>query len=168
MFSDRARHSGSVSSRNRKDGRPYRVTELFSGIGAQRMSLIQEGIPHEVVGTSEIDTHAIRSYEAIYGDNPNLGDITGLGSIPDSDILTYSFPCTDLSLANPRKTGMARGANERSSLLWEVQRLLDNAASEGNLPEWLVMENVPAVFSKANRADFDEWVSYLDSLGYTS
>ena len=74
MFSDRARHSGSVSSRNRKDGRPYRVTELFSGIGAQRMSLIQEGIPHEVVGTSEIDTHAIRSYEAIYGDNPNLGD----------------------------------------------------------------------------------------------
>lgn len=168
MFTDRARHSGSVSSRNRKDGRPYRVTELFSGIGAQRMSLIQEGIPHEVVGTSEIDTHAIRSYEAIYGDNPNLGDITGLGSIPDSDILTYSFPCTDLSLANPRKTGMARGANERSSLLWEVQRLLDNAASEGNLPEWLVMENVPAVFSKANRADFDEWVSYLDSLGYTS
>ena len=76
MFSDRAKRPGSVSSRNTKDGRPYRVTELFSGIGAQRMALMEEGIPHEVVGTSEIDKYALRSYEAIYGDNPNLGDIT--------------------------------------------------------------------------------------------
>lgn len=93
MSSDRAGTEGRFRSRNRKDGRPYRVTELFSGIGAQRMSLIQEGIPHEVVGTSEIDRYAIRSYEAIYGDNPNLGDITRLEGIPESDILTYSFPC---------------------------------------------------------------------------
>ena len=163
----RSRRSESVSY-NSKDGVPYRVVELFSGIGAQRMALMEEGIPHEVVGISEIDRFALRSYEAIYGDNPNLGDITKLEGLPASDILTYSFPCTDLSGANPKKTGMARGANQRSSLLWEVQRLLEESKARGQLPKWLVMENVPAVFSKANRADFDEWVAYLGSLGYTS
>ncbi len=155
-------------SYNTKDGRPYRVVELFSGIGAQRMALLEEGIPHQVVGTSEIDRYAIRSYEAIYGDDPNLGDITQLSVLPDSDILTYSFPCLDLSIANRKATGMAKGANRRSSLLWEVQRLLEVSAKEGTLPEWLIMENVPTVFSKKNRPVFDEWLSFLSSLGYTS
>lgn len=89
----RRRTAGLVVSRNSKDGKPFKVTELFSGIGAQRMSLIQKGIPHDVVATSEIDKYAVRSYEAIYGDNPNLGDITMIESVPESDILTYSFPC---------------------------------------------------------------------------
>lgn len=163
----RARQAMAVS-RNTKNGKPYRVTELFSGIGAQRMALMEKGIPHEVVGTSEIDKYAIRSYEAIYGDNPNLGDITKVGSIPDTDILTYSFPCTDLSVANPKKKGMAKGADSRSSLIWEVERLLEDAKMRDALPEWLIMENVPAVFSKKNKADFAEWVAYLESLGYTS
>lgn len=156
------------ASYNSKDGRPYRVVELFSGIGAQRMALMEEGIPHEVVGTSEIDKYAIQSYGAIYGDNPNLGDITELSKLPNSDILTYSYPCTDVSQANAKATGMAKGANRRSSLLWEVQRLLDESTKDGTLPEWLIMENVPAVFSKKNRPVFDEWVAYLSSLGYTS
>ncbi len=155
-------------SRNSKNGKPYRVTELFSGIGAQRMALMEKGIPHEVVGTSEIDKYAIASYEAIYGDNPNLGDITKIGSIPDSDILTYTFPCTDLSMANPKKKGMAKGADSRSSLVWEVERLLEDAKRRNALPEWLIMENVPAVFSEKNEEDFNQLVKYLESLGYTS
>ncbi len=155
-------------SYNSRDGKPYRVVELFSGIGAQRMALVEEGIPHEIVGTSEIDKYAIRSYEAIYGDDPNLGDITALASLPGSDILTYTFPCTDLSVANSKRTGMARGANKRSSLLWEVQRLLEQSAADGTLPEWLIMENVPAVLSKKNRPQFNEWLAFLESLGYTS
>lgn len=168
MFSDRVHAQGSVRSRNTKDGRPYRVTELFSGIGAQRMALIEEGIPHEVVGTSEIDRFALQSYEAIYGDNPNLGDITQLEGIPESDILTYSWPCQSVSAANPNAGGFVKGSGTKSSLLWEVQRLLENASAEGTLPEWLVMENVPAVFSQKNRPVFDQWLAFLDSLGYTS
>lgn|GEM_PF-859665 len=89
----RRRTRGLVANKNSKDGKPFRVTELFSGIGAQRMSLIEKGIPHDVVATSEIDKYATKSYEAIYGDNPNLGDITKIESVPESDILTYSFPC---------------------------------------------------------------------------
>lgn len=38
------------------------VNELFAGIGAFRKALIRLGIPHEVVGISEIDKYAIKSY----------------------------------------------------------------------------------------------------------
>ncbi len=157
-----------TASLNTKDGKPYRVTELFSGIGAQRMALMEKGIPHEVVSTSEVDPYAIESYSAIYGDTPNLGDITKVASIPDTDILTYSFPCTDLSVANAKRRGMAKGADSKSSLIWEVERLLEDAKMRDALPEWLIMENVPTILNKKNRADFDEWLAYLESLGYTS
>lgn len=44
-----------------------KVNELFAGIGAFRKALQRQGIPHEIVGISEIDKYAIKSYEAIYG-----------------------------------------------------------------------------------------------------
>ena len=53
-----------------------KVNELFAGIGAFREALIRTGIPHEVVGISEIDKYAIKSYEAIYGETRNYGDIS--------------------------------------------------------------------------------------------
>ena len=53
-----------------------KVNELFSGIGAFRKALIRLGIPHEIVGISEIDKSAIQSYEAIYGETRDYGDIS--------------------------------------------------------------------------------------------
>lgn len=55
------------------------VNELFAGIGAFRKALIRLGIPHEVVGISEIDKYAIKSYNAIYGETRNYGDISKVG-----------------------------------------------------------------------------------------
>lgn len=52
------------------------VNELFAGIGAFRKALIRMGLPHKVVGISEIDRFAIKSYEAIYGEVRNYGDIS--------------------------------------------------------------------------------------------
>lgn len=98
-----------------------RVVELFSGIGAQRMALTLEGIDHEVVAVSEIDPHAVASYEAIFGDCPNLGDITKVERLPPCDLVTWSFPCQDLS-AQGGKAGMGQGT--RSGLAWEVVRIL--------------------------------------------
>ena len=135
-----------------------RLVELFAGIGAQRMALMRAGIDHEVVGISEIDRHALASYEAIYGDCPNLGDIRQVESLPDCDLVTYSFPCQDLSLAGKRE-GMAEGSGTRSALVWEVTRVLE--ATERK-PEWLLMENVPAVLAS------DQWgrlVGTLESMG---
>lgn len=78
--------------------------------------------------------------------------------------MTYSFPCQDLSLAGKQR-GMTKGSNTRSGLLWEVERLLTEL---DELPQLLLMENVPQVHSEKNVKDFSEWISFLDGLGYTS
>lgn len=76
--------------------------------------------------------------------------------------MTYSFPCQDLSLAGKQK-GMTKGAGTRSGLLWEVERLLNETKL---LPQILLMENVPQVHGKKNKADFDKWLDFLKSKGY--
>ena len=72
-----------------------RVLENFAGIGTQRMALENLGIDHEVVGITEIDKFAIKSYEAVHGPVNNLGDISLVdpNDVPDHDLFTYSFPC---------------------------------------------------------------------------
>jgi DNA (cytosine-5)-methyltransferase 1 len=77
-------------------------------------------------------------------------------------IMTYSFPCQDLSSAG-KGLGMGKGTGTRSGLLWEVERLL-NECSE--LPQVLVMENVPEVIGSKNIVHFSNWLKYLESLGY--
>lgn len=77
-------------------------------------------------------------------------------------LLTYSFPCQDLSLAGKRK-GMAKGGGTRSGLLWEVERLLNEVE---HLPQILLMENVPQVVSEENIDDFQDWMRFLESKGY--
>lgn len=62
--------------------------------------------------------------------------------------MTYSFPCQDLSLAG-RQAGMRKGSNTRSGLLWEVERLLQESIDNNlELPDVLLMENVPQVCNK--------------------
>lgn len=76
-----------------------RVIELFAGIGSQTQALKNIGVEHEVVGIAEIDKYAVKSYEAIHGEVNNLGDICKIEKLPECDLLTYSFPCQDLSVA---------------------------------------------------------------------
>ncbi len=84
-------------------------------------------------------------------------------------IMTYSFPCQDLSLAGKRQgmgVSQAEGGT-RSGLLWEVERILGEIAGGGlQLPQILVMENVPEVIGSANIGDFHKWEHRLEELGY--
>ena len=83
-------------------------------------------------------------------------------------LLTYSFPCTDLSVAG-KQMGMSKGSGTRSGLLWEVERILTEIRdSNGELPQILFMENVPQVHSQDNMPDFRKWLDFLESLGYTN
>lgn len=88
--------------------------------------------------------------------------------IADTDkytyILTYSFPCQDLSSAGLSK-GMAKGSGTRSGLLWEIERILDECEE---LPQILLMENVPEVIGAKNSKSFSDWFMKLESLGYKS
>lgn len=91
--------------------------------------------------------------------------------ITDTDkytyLMTYSFPCQDLSLAGNGK-GMAKGDGTRSGMLWEVERILDelNRGGQQCLPQILLMENVPQVHSEDNKQHFYAWCNKLESLGY--
>lgn len=81
-------------------------------------------------------------------------------------IMTYSFPCTDLSLAGKRK-GMA-DTTTRSGMLWEVKRILNELKSTNSLPQILLMENVPQVHGTGNVEHFNKWQLALERLGYKS
>ncbi|MCP1225707.1 DNA (cytosine-5-)-methyltransferase [Sebaldella sp. S0638] len=146
---------------------PIKVFELFAGIGAFRQALKNQNIDHKVVAFSEIDKYAIGAYRAIHDDyeTPNLGDIKEITHLPPCDLLTYGFPCQDISIA-----GYGKGIKEntRSGLLLEVERLLDTSAIIGNLPKVLILENVKALIQKKHKPDFDSWIEKLESLGYTN
>lgn len=178
--------------------KPIRLIELFCGIGSQAKALKRLGVEFEHHIACDIDKFAIQSYNAVHGTEFETTDITTLQAadlkITDTDkycyILTYSFPCQDLSQAGKRR-GMGKeclngfceattylvnnsdvcplcggetGFN-RSGLLWEVERII---ADLDELPQVLLMENVPPVHGKDNIDSFCEWITFLESKGYTS
>ncbi len=143
-----------------------KVNELFSGIGAFRNALIRLKIPYEIVGISEIDKHAIKSYTAMYGETRNYGDISAIDKLDYADLWTYGFPCQDISIAGSQK-GLIPGKT-RSGLLYEVQRLLVMSKNHNELPKYLILENVKNLVGKRFKAQFLEWVEWLDELGYNT
>ena len=81
-----------------------------------------------------------------------------------NDVFVSIGSCQDLSVAGLGK-GMAKGSGTRSGLLWEVERLLNET---DNLPQVLLMENVPQVHGKNNMSDFQKWIDFLSSKGYSN
>ena len=144
-------------------GDKIRVFEAFAGYGSQSIALRNIGVEHEVVAISEIDKYATIAYEAIHGPTNNLGDISKIKveDIPEHDLFTYSFPCQDISVAG-RQRGMEKGKT-RSGLLYECEKIIEHCK-----PKYLLMENVKNLVGKKFKAQFDEWLAYLETLGYTN
>ena len=157
---------------NYKIRKPIRLIELFAGIGSQAKALKNIGANFEHYRVVEWDKHSIKSYNAIHNTDFETSDITkihasDLGIVDTTHyeyILTYSFPCQDLSLAGKGK-GMEKGSGTRSGLLWEVERLLNECEE---LPQILLMENVPQVHGKKNMEHFQQWILFLESKGYSN
>ncbi len=107
--------------------------------------------------------------------NKNCVDINSMNgsNLPDNiDILTYSFPCQDLSNVGAfhgYNLGIDRGSGSRSSLLWQVGRILSELReSNKKLPRFLLMENVPTLLSERHFPNFSAWIEELRNLGYIS
>lgn len=157
---------------NYKIKKPIRLVELFGGVGSQAMALRDLGANFTHYRLVEYDKYPVASYNAIHGTSFEPMDITKVTGedlgIVDTDkyeyIMTYSFPCQDLSVAGKMK-GMTKGTGTRSGLLWEVERLLNEVE---NLPQILLMENVKQVIGKGNKDDFVLWCQFLESKGYTN
>ena len=88
----------------------------------------------------------------------------------DVTILTYSFPCQDLSSVGSfhgYNKGIDRDANTRSGLLWQVERLLLERQKENlDLPQFLLLENVTNLEAKRHNKNFLEWQNSLTNMGY--
>jgi DNA (cytosine-5)-methyltransferase 1 len=126
----------------------------------------------------------------------NLGDISKVERLPYADFVTYSYPCTDLSVAgkgegmvnkcdkcgctwainfeNPKTNNICPDCGNidikstRSGLLGQVQRLLTVSYEEGMLPRYLLLENVKNLVGKKFKPQFDAWVNWLDLIGYNT
>ena len=146
-----------------------KVTELFSGIGSQVAALKRLGVDYECVGISEIDKYAIKSYEGINGPTHNYGDISKIDRLDYTDLLIYSSPCVDFSLAG-KQAGLidTDGKQTRSGLLLEVGRLLMKMSDEKILPKYLLMENVKNLVGKKFKPAFDIWLKALEVIGYNN
>lgn len=102
-------------------------------------------------------------YESTIRSN-NVGDISkvDVDDIPDIDLMTYSFPCQDISIAGDL-AGFGKDSGTRSSLLWEANRVIEH-----KLPKYLLMENVKNLVGKRFMGDFEEWIKHLEGIGYTN
>ena len=155
--------------------KPIRLIELFAGYGSQAMALERMGANFEHYRAVEFDDAAVKSYNAVHGTNYPTIDVRDVHAkdlgIVDKDrftyLLTYSFPCTDISQAGQMK-GFEEGSGTRSALLWEVKRILEELEEENSLPDILLMENVVAIHSEENRPHLMKWTRFLEDIGYTS
>lgn len=93
----------------------------------------------------------------------NLGDISIIKpqDVPQHDLFTYSFPCQDISVSG-KMQGIERGQT-RSGLLYECEKIIEYCR-----PKYLLMENVKNLVGKKFKPQFNDWLEYLESLGYTN
>ena len=144
-----------------------KLLSLFSGIGAFEKALKNIGIDFELVGFSEIDKYAIKSYCAIHNvdESLNLGDITkiNISNLPKNiDIITHGSPCQDFSIAG-KQAGGDLGTGTRSSLMWNTINIVTFCK-----PKYVIWENVKNLLSKKHRHNFDSYLSIMESLGYNN
>lgn len=159
------------------DGKKVRLIELFGGIGSQAKAfeILSKNYPDKVIFEHyrlvEFDKNCIISYNAIHNTEFKVQDITTITAkdlgIDDDEyvyVLTYSFPCQDISLSGLQR-GFEEGSGTRSSLLWEVVRILNELSSK-QLPQILLMENVAALENRDNIDGFKKLQYKLEQLGY--
>lgn len=134
-----------------------RHASFFSGVGGLDLGFERAGI--ETVSVCEIDPYASSVLAERFPAAPNLGSITEVEAddIPEADIWSGGFPCQDLSVAGKR----AGFAGKRSSLAFTFLNLV-----ERRRPRWIVLENVPGLFTSNRGADFGRLLHEMEQLRY--
>ena len=122
----------------------------------------------ELVNFCEFDKYATKSYCAIHNvnENLNLGDITKVDEtkLADFNMMTWGFPCTDISVAGKQKGFLDEDGNKtRSGMYYEGIRIL-----RYKQPALSIIENVKNLTGKKFKKEFDMVLSDLDEAGYNS
>lgn len=145
-----------------------KVLSLFSGIGAFERALENLKIPHEVVNYCEIDKYASKAYSLLQGvsEEDNLWDVTKIDTskLPkDIDLVTYGFPCQDISLAGKQRGLEHEGEKTRSGLVWDAHKVIQDT-----MPKVALCENVKNLTGKKFKAEFEAILANLEEIGYNN
>lgn len=122
----------------------------------------------ELVNFCEFDKYATKSYCAIHNvdESKNLGDITKVdeNELDDFNMMTWGFPCTDISVAGKQKGFINdNGEKTRSGMYYEGIRILRKKK-----PALSIIENVKNLTGKRFKNEFEMVLSDLDNAGYNS
>ena len=122
----------------------------------------------KLVNFCEFDKYAIKSYCAIHGvdESLNLGDITKVdeNEIEDFNMMSWGFPCTDISLSGKQKGFIDENGNKtRSGMYYEGIRIL-----KAKKPALSIIENVKALTGNKFKKEFETVLSDLEDAGYNS
>lgn len=145
------------------------VLSLFSGIGAFEKALVNLNIEHTVLGYCEIDKYASKAYSIIHNisEDKNLKDVTRidiLDIVDTVDLITYGFPCQDISLAGKGKGFIDEDGNRtRSGLFFEALRIIEDYK-----PKFAIAENVKALTNKRYSDEFKTVLESLEQAGYNN
>ena len=145
-----------------------KILSLFSGIGSFERALEKLNVKYELIAYSEIDKYASKAYSLIHGvsESLNLGDITKIdeAKLPkDIDLITYGFPCQDISIAGKQKGFENGGEKTRSGLFFDALRLI-NATK----PRIAIAENVKNLTGKRFKSEFECVLKSLEDAGYNN
>ena len=123
------------------------------------------GIDFICVAYSEIDDVAIRAYQEIYGPMlVNLGDVTKIDwDKHPCELLSFTFPCQNISIANRKGKGFAEGEDSSSSIIWSLRDVFRKMKKK---PRFIFMENVAAILNKKHKPTLDKLIAFLQSEGY--
>lgn len=145
------------------------VLSLFSGIGAFEKALTNLNIPYNLLAYCEIDKYASKAYSIIHDvpESMNLQDVTKVDMLDIEDrvdLITYGFPCQDISNAGKQK-GFTdeNGERTRSGLFFEALRIIDDYR-----PKFAIAENVKALTSKKFSEEFKIVLESLEEIGYNN
>lgn len=125
-------------------------------------------IDFELVNYCEIDKYASKAYSLIHdvSEDLNLKDVTKVdcNNLKDIDLLTYGFPCQDISIAGHKKGLLdTNGNTTRSGLVFEALDIIEKLK-----PKYAVCENVKMLASKRFSEEFDFILDCLDKMGYNN
>lgn len=145
-----------------------KILSLFSGIGAFEKALRNLNIGFELIGYSEIDKYASKAYSLIHNvpESLNLGDITKINEqtlLKNIDLVTYGFPCQDISIAGKKKGFTDGETKTRSGLFFDALRIIQAVQ-----PKIAIAENVKNLTSKRFKNEFETVLNSLNSIGYNN
>ena len=137
-----------------------KIIDLCAGVGGVRLGFEQAFGDVECVLTSEINTHAQKTYLANHHDEKIDGDLFAINEndVPDHDILLAGFPCQAFS-----KAGLKKGFDDpRGTVFFEILRII-----KAKRPRVLFFENVPELLTHDKGQTFMTIYRLLEEEGYT-